>query len=928
MDTLMTIRLQTLAQGSEKITDAKNRVNQLDDATKKSTKSADNFGKSLQSLGSRINVLGQRMTGMLTLPMLFFANSAINTAVDVERSWVRFNKVFGGTEEEFQQMRKIGTEFSNKFGQDVEKVNGVMAEFSKAGIEGVDALTRLTQLGIETSMLFDSTLEEATAGVTAVMLGFGLSIDDTADALASINIIADNTASSEKGIMTAMEKTGGIARTYGVSIREVAAMTAVLQQNNITGAVAGNAMKSMMQKLGNVTDKAHGRMLDFGIDMRGNDFRTKSFTEKLEVLGKKQSEIFNSGDKARIADWNTVMSDSVGIFQGGRAAILLEDFGKQMDDNADTMSTYSKAMDISKDATANLVKWNEQLKKQMESDPFNLDVQNQLYRNQAAILGAKLLPWKIKLLEVATKLIEKFNGLSKETQDWILIALGLIAVAGPILMVIGLFTTLIGFSGTVVKVLIGNFSKITSTVNGVKTSITKFNPGLLANPWVILALAIGTAVGLIAASKGKLDKTLEDLGNTNITIRSSNAGALEKSKSMSPEKQAQVQQAVKQSEQLVMENEVLINRYSGLVGIWHAVQDQAVDIWTALTTWLVTKWNEIKTAISNKWEEIKLAIGNKLLEIWDSLVARWNSITAWFSGAWESVKTFFVNLPLAIFDAVFIALGYTWAAIKDGWNYLVTNIPIWINLVVETIKGLPAAALQIMTTVYSAIVSKMKEAWDYLKINVPVWIDAVITFVKGLPEKARNALSLLASYIGEKFTEAWTKAKEIWEKIKTSVVEIAKEIPGAVKDALQGVVKSVEDVFNDAWEKAKEIWGKVKDLYDRAKEKFQEGQDKYKSANGGIVPEHHANGGLVYAANGFLSKGRDTIPAMLSPGEMVLNKSQQSTLFDVLSGKSQMQTAGGVSVNINVGTMIASRGEQREFARKIEELLNENNARK
>jgi hypothetical protein len=60
---------------------------------------------------------------------------------------------------------------------------------------------------------------------------------------------------------------------------------------------------------------------------------------------------------------------------------------------------------------------------------------------------------------------------------------------------------------------------------------------------------------------------------------------------------------------------------------------------------------------------------------------------------------------------------------------------------------------------------------------------------------------------------------------------------------------------------------------------------------------------------------------------MVLNRSQQSNLFDMISGKKQMQAAGGATVNINVGTMVASRGEQREFARKIKELLEEDSNR-
>lgn len=449
----------TLMALNNSIENTKNKINNLNSGLKENGESleitsnrVDNFGKVLQSTGSRVNVLGQRIMFMAGLPMLAFANSAINTAIEVERSWVRFNKVFGGTEEEFQKMRVIGTEFSNKFGKDVESVNGIMAEFAKVGISDTESLKALTDMTIQTSMLFDSTLEEATAGVTATMLGFSLSIDETREALAAINNIADNTASSEKGILTAMEKTGGIARQYGVSLREVAAMTAVMQQNNITGAVAGNALKSVMQKIGNVTDKAAGRMKKFGIDMQGSDFRTLSFTDKLALLGKKQNEIFKSGDKIRIADWNQAMSDTVGIFQGGRMSLLLEDFGKSIDDNADTVSTYTKAMDLSADSTENLKHWNEQLKKQMESEPFNIDKLNEVYRNQTAILGNELLPIKIKLLEIITGLIEKFNSLSPQTKDWIeKIAIGVIVI-GPFLAALGLLLTTFGF---IIKAIVG-----------------------------------------------------------------------------------------------------------------------------------------------------------------------------------------------------------------------------------------------------------------------------------------------------------------------------------------------------------------------------------------------------------------------------------------------------------------------------------------
>jgi hypothetical protein len=165
------------------------------------------------------------------------------------------------------------------------------------------------------------------------------------------------------------------------------------------------------------------------------------------------------------------------------------------------------------------------------------------------------------------------------------------------------------------------------------------------------------------------------------------------------------------------------------------------------------------------------------------------------------------------------------------------------------------------------------------------------------------------------------------QSLVDGAVDIAKSLPGLAKNAMKGLVDSVKSVFGDALAKAQEIWGKAKDLYERAKEKFNEGQKKYKSADGGVVPAYFNTGGMVYAASGYFSKGQDTVPAMLSPGEMVLNKSQQGNLFNMLNGRAQAQGGGGATVNINVGYMVASRGEQREFARKIKQYLEEDSNR-
>lgn len=63
------------------------------------------------------------------------------------------------------------------------------------------------------------------------------------------------------------------------------------------------------------------------------------------------------------------------------------------------------------------------------------------FKDSAAQLGQKLLPFALQAVEGFGKLIDKFNGLSPTTQKWIMIIAGAAAVIGPILLVLGSLAT-------------------------------------------------------------------------------------------------------------------------------------------------------------------------------------------------------------------------------------------------------------------------------------------------------------------------------------------------------------------------------------------------------------------------------------------------------------------------------------------------------
>ena len=815
MDNDLTIQLKILSTGVEKINQAKTAVDNLGTSTKNAGGKIDTFGsrfnnfnKKMLSVGSQINVLGQRMTWMVTVPLLAFANSSINTALEVEKSWLRMRKVFDGTEQDLAELKEAAWGMSTTYGIAFGESAEALTEFSKAGIQSKEDLSALGDLTAKTSILFDTDMTEALTGVKSIMFGFGLNVNQTAQELDAINIIADQTTASEKAVMEMLSKVSGTARAAGFSIREVAAAQSVFEASAIPAGRAGNAMKSILTSLTKQSNLAKDQFAELGVSMTDVEWKTSSGTEKLEKLAKKLAEVKEQGDKnilkkfegqlggmskalgdmnegpieklqllkaslieaqttgddvkldlinkeleglniggkdasenidimtQRLRDLesagrtieldqaNEALASLVGKFQINNLNVLLQDMAKNFDDSEETVSSFYNALKISNNELDNAAWGSKQLEKVMGSNVVKVAALEQEYKKQSETLGNQLLPYKIKLMEILSGLLEKFNNLSPGTQEWILKLAGIVAIAGPVLAFIGLMSS--GLS----TILLG-----IGSLAGPIVSLTK-GLGLIGNG----AGAAAKAVGIKGIASG------------------------------------------------------------GLAG---ALQGGLLIALTAVTAYIVT----------------------------------------------EAIKAY--------------------GDLQD------------------TMDGL-------------------KKANDDLK---------------GATDLAyKKMLELPDGEYKDRIQEIIKKNKELME---------SNEAMEGRYDGFMGALRAVADTIkNDLipW------LDKLIDRFNEAKEKYHDAKDAMKHggggswANGGIIGKFN-KGGVVYAANGFFPKGKDTVPAMLSPGEMVLNQGQQSRLFDILAGKTQLAGGGGPVININVGNMIASRGEQREFARMIKERLEEDSNR-
>jgi TP901 family phage tail tape measure protein len=244
----------------------------------------------------------------------------------------------------------------------------------------------------------------------------------------------------------------------------------------------------------------------------------------------------------------------------------------------------------------------------------------------------------------------------------------------------------------------------------------------------------------------------------------------------------------------------------------------------------------------------------------DGLVQAWHNILRLFDIAWMALMEWFQNLPELILGA--------WRAVID----FIERIPEIIQTawagVIMFFEGLGDVVMLAWEGVFGFFNEFGKKLFD------------LFSPLKNLAENLKN--------IFEKnpLTKALGRAGDFLKKIHSSIKSILsaiRDLPGKIADAIGGGVSGATEGAKGFVEKTTGI----------------------RLAKGGMVP--------LYAANGaFVPRGTDTVPAMLTPGEFVINRDAVSKLgLNTMAALNRGQAPGGNTiVNQSLDIRIDSRGQQ------------------
>lgn len=171
--------------------------------------------------------------------------NVLSTITDTEDAVIELRRVLSdaplaaGISDELYQI-------AYDFGQTFENVQEVAVKFAQTGLdweEVVDA-TRATMLGLNTAELEVAT---ATEGLIAVMAQFGVEASGLESVIDKINTTADHFPVTSEKIVAALQRAGGTASAFGLSLEEtIGVITALSEATGRAGEAIGTAMNSLI----------------------------------------------------------------------------------------------------------------------------------------------------------------------------------------------------------------------------------------------------------------------------------------------------------------------------------------------------------------------------------------------------------------------------------------------------------------------------------------------------------------------------------------------------------------------------------------------------------------------------------------------------------------------------------------------------------
>jgi TP901 family phage tail tape measure protein len=390
--------------------------------------------------GKNTQWAGRQLTVGLTVPLVAFGAQAAKAFREADQELVRLTKVYGdvaGTSAaELGRVRDEVTntakEISAAMGVSFKETIALAADIAATGKTGNELLGSIQET-TRLAVLGEVDRQEAMKATLAIQSAFKQNTDELSESINFLNAVENQTSTTLNDLVEAIPKAGPVIQGLGGSVQDLALYLTAMREGGINASEGANALKSALASLINPTDVAVKKFQGLGIDLLGVvNNNAGDLTGTLMAL---QGALDNLDPLQK----QQAIEQLFGKFQFSRLNALFENLGRE---GSQTL----QVLDLMKASTSELASVaDRELAAVTESASGKYRRAIESLRASLAEVGEQFLQINTVLIQVIDKIVQFANNLPGPVKQILALAGGFTAIIGPVIMLTGVLANFFGY---------------------------------------------------------------------------------------------------------------------------------------------------------------------------------------------------------------------------------------------------------------------------------------------------------------------------------------------------------------------------------------------------------------------------------------------------------------------------------------------------
>lgn len=692
---------------------------QIDETNTKAQNLATKIGSAMETAGNKITGLGKAIAPVSAVLATALTTST-KSASDFQNGMAKMSTLFDTSKTSVSDLSKEFLTLSNKTGLSA-------SELAEAGYQALSAGQSVDKVGkfVETAgNLAKAGFTSTTTAVdvlTTTMNAYGKSAG-SADQIANKLVRTQNLGKTTVDeLASAMGKVIPTASSMGVNINNLTSGYVSLTKQGIATAEATTYMNSMFNELGDSgttlggvikekTGKSFQECMNSGMSLADVLQITKQYADENGIA---YNELWSSAEAGKAG---------LAILNGG-----VDEFNKTVETMASDTDDVGEALEKLETPSVKAHKAINQIK-------------NSGIELGTAFIGA-LAPTLEKVCGVVEKATTWFSSLDEHTKTMIATAMGIGAVASPVLIIggkiisgIGSMVGKIGLVVVAITALIAIFVALYNTNEDFRNTVQ--------SAWATIKETISTVIEavkeLISAFIQLVKQAWDAWGQDIINVVTNAFNYIS----------TFIDSALKIVQAVIQTVTALIK------GDWSGV-------WDGIKNIVSTVWDAIKNLISAGIELVKSIIQLGLNVVETVFTTVWNAIKGIVQAVWNDLKSVIETVLNAIKSFISTALNAIKSVFSTIWNAIKSVVTTVINAIKSVISSVFNAIKSTITSILNSIKSVFSSVWNGIKSTVSSVINGIKSTISSGMNGAKSTVTGVLNGIKSSFTSIWNGCKSV-----------------------------------------------------------------------------------------------------------------------------------------------------------------------